>query len=86
MSERQYDAFRAPIGRLHISGEATCKRFTGYMHGAYGAGERSARTVLRDMGVQGVPHPDDSFCERQLTEQGRPLSTARMAAARTGGA
>ena len=39
--------FRAPIGRLHFSGEATSMRDYGTVHGAYTAGQDTADIILK---------------------------------------
>jgi len=79
MTDAAYDLFRAPLGngpltspgKILISGEAACKRQTGYMSGAYGAGERSAKQILKALGKFGGD-VDDNLCERQLTVNGKP--------------
>jgi len=44
----QQEPTRATIGRLRFSGEHTCFRYNGYVHGAFLAGQRTARLLLAE--------------------------------------
>jgi polyamine oxidase len=68
---------RANIGRLWLSGEHTCFRYNGYVHGAFLAGRRTANLLLaRDLGrsVDLATTCDQS--PAQLTGASRELADA----------
>ena len=37
-----YDSFYAPLGPIHFAGEAFCKNYKAYLHGAYNTGTDAA--------------------------------------------
>mmetsp|Transcript_1516 Transcript_1516/g.2129 ORF Transcript_1516/g.2129 Transcript_1516/m.2129 type:complete len:555 (+) Transcript_1516:82-1746(+) len=54
----EYEIFAAPLENkkgmnvVHFSGSATCRRYDGWVHGAFFSGERTANYVLEELGVQ----------------------------------
>jgi Flavin containing amine oxidoreductase len=52
---------------VHLSGSASCYEHAEYVHGAYFAGQRSARFVLDSLGVEGV-ETDNSECDVSFPE------------------
>uniref|UniRef100_A0A0A8ZGC7 Pao1 n=1 Tax=Arundo donax TaxID=35708 RepID=A0A0A8ZGC7_ARUDO len=42
----EYDQLRAPVGRVHFTGEHTSEHYNGYVHGAYLAGIDSANILI----------------------------------------
>ncbi|KAF8776168.1 hypothetical protein HU200_003859 [Digitaria exilis] len=42
----EYDQLRAPVGRVHFTGEHTSEHYNGYVHGAYLAGIDSAEILI----------------------------------------
>ena len=45
-SKQDFDQVKAPVGRLHFSGEGTSQKFHGYIHGAYFAGIDTAKEIV----------------------------------------
>ena len=44
---KDFDDIKAPVGRLHFSGEGTNQKFHGYIHGAYFAGINTAEEIVK---------------------------------------
>lgn len=65
----EFEHFIAPIkdisgsNTIYISGSASCKYHYGYVHGAYWAGLRSAKQVLKDFGIDIMD--DHSSCDEE---------------------
>jgi polyamine oxidase len=69
------DQLRSPLvnskdhRNLYISGEATCRRYYGYTHGAFYAGKRDALQVLAQLGVD---VEQETACENQEAPDAGP--------------
>lgn len=62
-----FETFIAPVQNagenvVYISGSATCERHWAYVHGALLAGERTAKMVLKDLGVPNIV-TNNSMCD-----------------------
>ena len=46
-TERQHNALKAPVGRVHFAGEALSTRWFRFLQGAHNSGEETAQAVAK---------------------------------------
>ena len=63
-----FDLLKEPAGNVMFSGEHTCGRFYGFVHGAMLAGARDGQMLLEKLGL---PFTPETRCEKAPANQGK---------------